>query len=100
VTPAGADHHLNDLLLGDVRVGQRDGRLEAHELAHRMAAGDEVVEQVVLLRAFLLASAVQRLPQRAAVAVFDFEIVLVALVHPADRAEHWQRLFRPPIDEG
>ena len=88
-------HHRPHLGEGDVPVGGRDRRLEAHELAHGMAGG-EAVEQVVLLRL-----GVERLrPQRDAVVIAQRQIIDIALVHPADRAEHRQRVALLPAFEG
>ena len=60
-----------------------------------MAGAAKVVEQIVLLTAWIVCL----FPQRGAVGIFQVQVVMVALVHPADGAEHGQRLARLPVFE-
>ena len=77
-------HHVQRLAERDLGIGERDRGLEAHELAHRVAGEAEIVEQVVLL-----ARGVHHMiPEPRPVLIGDQQIVAIALVHIADRAEH------------
>ncbi len=89
-------HHVQHLLERDIGIDLGDGRLEAGEFAHRMAAGDEIVEHVVLLHRRLR---IKRVPQRAAVGIFRLQIGAIAAIHVADGTEERQRVALLPIVE-